>query len=63
MMFASVSGNNSLVITARKRSFGHGNVFTPVCHSVQGVGRAFAHPLDADRHKVCYGLQRKEKLL
>ena len=39
MMFASVSGNNSLVITARKRSFGHGNVFTPVCHSVQGVGR------------------------
>ena len=29
------------IITARKRSLGQGNVFTPVCHSVQGVGQ---HP-------------------
>ena len=29
--------------TARKRSLGQGNVFTPVCHSVHG-GRAGLHP-------------------
>ena len=27
-----------LLITARKRSLGQGNVFTPVCHSVHGGG-------------------------
>ena len=30
----------SLIITARKRSLGQGNIFTPVCHSVHG-GRAW----------------------
>ena len=28
---------HELFITARKRSYGQGNVFTPVCHSVQGI--------------------------
>ena len=28
-------------ITARKRSLGQGNVFTPVCRSVHGEGSAF----------------------
>ena len=43
-----------LIITARKRSLGQGNVFTPVCHSVhrdEGIP-TFPHwmqtPLDAD---------------
>ena len=26
------------IITARKRSLGQGNIFTPVCHSVHGGG-------------------------
>ena len=26
------------IITARKRSSGQGNIFTPVCHSVHGGG-------------------------
>ena len=30
--------NNLYIITARKRSLGQGNVFTPVCHSVRGEG-------------------------
>ena len=30
-----------MVITARKRSLGQGNIFTPVCHSVHGGGRAW----------------------
>ena len=29
---------NLIVITARKRSLGQGNVFTPVCHSVHNCG-------------------------
>ena len=32
-------------ITARKRSLGQGNVFTPVCHSVHG-GLASQHALE-----------------
>ena len=42
--------NNRLVVifTARKRSLGQGNVFTPVCHSVQGGGVLPNPPLDAD---------------
>ena len=28
----------SLIFTARKRSLGQGNIFTPVCHSVHGGG-------------------------
>ena len=27
---------NDAIFTARKRSLGQGNIFTPVCHSVQG---------------------------
>ena len=27
---------NQCIITARKRSLGQGNIFTPVCHSVHG---------------------------
>ena len=27
-----------VIFTARKRSLGQGNIFTPVCHSVQGGG-------------------------
>ena len=30
-----------LFITARKRSLGQGNIFTPVCHSVHGGGHAW----------------------
>ena len=30
-----------IVITARKRSLGQGNVFTPVCHSVHGLPRGW----------------------
>ena len=30
----STGGNSLLLITARKRSFGQGNIFAPVCHSV-----------------------------
>ena len=29
---------HSTLVTARKRSLGQGNVFTPVCHSVHGGG-------------------------
>ena len=29
------------IITARKRSLGQGNIFTPVCHSVHRGGRAW----------------------
>ena len=33
------------IFTARKRSLGQGNVFTPVCHSVHGEGgEGSAHP-------------------
>ena len=32
-----------LFITARKRSLGQGNIFTPVCHSVHGGGSASVH--------------------
>ena len=32
-------------ITARKRSLGQGNVFTPVCRSVHGEGSAFGGSL------------------
>ena len=31
------------IITARKRSLGQGNIFTPVCHSVHGGGSASVH--------------------
>ena len=30
-----------LIVTARKRSLGQGNIFTPVCHSVHRGGRAW----------------------
>ena len=43
--------NNLYIITARKRSLGQGNVFTPVSHSVHGA-RVYTtqakHP--PDRH-------------
>ena len=29
------------IFTARKRSLGQGNIFTPVCHSVHRGGRAW----------------------
>ena len=32
------------LVTARKRSLGQGNVFTPVCHSVHTGGRGGLHP-------------------
>ena len=32
---------NLIVITARKRSLGQGNVFTSVCHSVHNCGGGF----------------------
>ena len=32
--FRFTSRNYSKIFTARKRSLGQGNVFTPVCHSV-----------------------------
>ena len=32
----STGGNILLLITARKRSLGQGNIFAPVCHSVHG---------------------------
>ena len=32
-----------MIITARKRSLGQGNIFTPVCHSVHRVGSASVH--------------------
>ena len=41
MMFFALYGNNGLslqIFTARKRSLGQGNVFTPVCHSVHRGG-------------------------
>ena len=34
----NASENAVLLITARKRSLGQGNIFTPVCHSVHGGG-------------------------
>ena len=41
--------NSNGIITARKRSLGQGNVFTPVCHSVhRGRGSAQPPALDAD---------------
>ena len=33
-------GPNSFIFTARKRSLGQGNIFTPVCHSVHRGGGA-----------------------
>ena len=36
-------GNSGILVTARKRSFGQGNVFTLVCHSVHR-GRGSAQP-------------------
>ena len=33
--------SNTSVITARKRSLGQGNIFTPVCHSVHGGGHVW----------------------
>ena len=33
------------IITARKRSFGQGNIFTPVCHSVHRRGMVSQHAL------------------
>ena len=40
---------STLIITARKRSLGQGNVFTPVCHSCsQEGGWVCPTPLDAD---------------
>ena len=32
------------LITARKRSLGQGNIFTPVCHSVHGGGACVVAP-------------------
>ena len=37
-----------MVITARKRSFGQGNVFTPSCHSVHRGG---SHWLPSMHHQ------------
>ena len=34
----SFSGDATGIFTARKRSLGQGNIFTPVCHSVHGGG-------------------------
>ena len=33
-----LDNNNGLIFTARQRSLGQGNVYTPVCHSVHGGG-------------------------
>ena len=33
-----------IIITARKRSLGQGNIFTPVCHSVHRGGHAWLLP-------------------
>ena len=35
--------NFTYIITARKRSLGQGNIFTPVCHSVHGGGYPSMH--------------------
>ena len=35
----------SRLFTARKRSLGQGNIFTPVCHSVHGGGMLSQHAL------------------
>ena len=59
------------IITARKRSMGQGNVFTPVCHSVQGegadppVGRpgGWSLPLDADPFRCRYVNKRVVRIL
>ena len=34
----SMGSKANFIITARKRSFGQGNIFTPLCHSVHGGG-------------------------
>ena len=46
----SCFNNKFSIITARKRSLGQGNVFTPVCQSVQGKWGSAQPipPLDAD---------------
>ena len=43
----SGSQANKLIVTARKRSLGQGNVFTPVCQSVCSRGVLWCH--------FCYG--------
>ena len=42
---SSTRQNNKIddIITARKRSLGQGNIFTPVCHSVHKGGSASVH--------------------
>ena len=37
-----VATQKTCIITARKRSLGQGNIFTPVCHSVHGGGGGVA---------------------
>ena len=37
------------IITARKRSLGQGNIFTPVCHSVHGGEYLTRYPLPGTR--------------
>ena len=38
VLHSSKGRSNTLVITARKRSLGQGNIFAPACHSVHGGG-------------------------
>ena len=42
------------IITARKRSLGQGNIFTPVCHSVHG-GVLSQHALQVVSHHALQG--------
>ena len=46
----------SLMFTARKRSLGQGNIFTPVCHSVHGRGVVSQHALQVvSQHALQWG--------
>ena len=38
VFYVALYANQGIIITARKRSLGQGNIFAPVCHSVQGGG-------------------------
>ena len=45
LLLPEVMFSQVCVITARKRSLGQGNNFTPVCHSVHGRGWVSQHAL------------------
>ena len=54
-IFTTTNYTDTHFITARKRSLGQGNIFTPVCHSVHRAGLSqcmlgYHHPPPRTRH-------------